>query len=152
MRYLLRSLGHDERPALFLIPLAWNAHLFLGFLNFIAAIPLCLVGLGIAAHLRRGFTVKRAIALAAVALVTFYMHVVPFAFLGLGAALVAVGDGVVDTMKRWVPLAPAAIAALIWSEQSPAGQSTMVAMSVGDAGAGPQPQFLDVRTSARRPR
>ena len=50
IRYLLRSLGRRESPALFAIPLTWNAHLILGFLNFIAAIPLCFVGLGLASY------------------------------------------------------------------------------------------------------
>jgi hypothetical protein len=133
MRSLLRSLGADERLALFVIPLTWNAHLILGFMNFVAAIPLALYGLALAVRLRSGFTWPRAIGLGAVALVCFYTHVVPFAFLGLGAAVCAIGGNVKDTLRRWAPLVPSALAALVWTRLSPAGESTLSAASGGGA-------------------
>lgn len=133
MRSLLRALGADERLALFVIPLTWNAHLILGFMNFVAAIPLALVGLALAARLRAQWSRRRAVLLAVVSIVCFYTHVVPFAFLGLGAALVAVGGGWVATARRWLPLAPAAIGALVWTQLSPAGESTLSAASGGGA-------------------
>ncbi len=133
MRMLLRSLGADERLALFVIPLTWNAHLILGFMNFVAAIPLALVGLALAVRLRGAFTRRRAIVLGAVTLICFYTHVVPFAFLGLGAAVIAIGGSWRDTLRRWLPLVPAALAALIWTRLSPAGESTLSAASGGGA-------------------
>lgn len=131
MRSLLRSLGADERLALFVIPLTWNAHLILGFMNFCAAIPLALWGLALAVRLRSEWSRRRALGLGVIALVCFYTHVVPFAFLGLGAALVAVGGGWRDTLRRWLPLVPSALAALIWTQLSPAGESTLSAASGG---------------------
>lgn len=139
MRSLLRALGRDERLALFVVPLTWNAHLILGFMNFIAAIPLMLVGLAIAVRLREAWSLRRAILLGAVTFVCFYTHVVPFAFLGLGAALVAIGEGWKETGKRWLPLVPPALAALVWSQLSPAGQSTVTAAS----GQGDRASFVE---------
>ncbi len=133
MRSLLRSLGADERLALFVVPLTWNAHLILGFMNFASAIPLALWGLALAVRLRAQWSRKRAIVLGAVAIVCFYTHVVPFAFLGLGAALVAIGGGWMQTARRWLPLVPSAIAALVWMQLSPAGESTLSAASGGGA-------------------
>ena len=134
MRALLRALGSDERLALLVIPLTWNAHLILGFMNFTAAIPLALWGLALAVRLRTGWTRRRAITLGAVTLVCFYTHVVPFAFLGLGAALLGLDHK--DwraTARRYVPLAPASAAMLLWTQLSPAGESTISAASGGGA-------------------
>ncbi|MBC7170956.1 MAG: hypothetical protein H5U40_00930, partial [Polyangiaceae bacterium] len=144
MRLLLRALGRDERPALFLAPLAWNAHLLLGFLNFIVALPLCLIGLAQAVELRREWSPLRAAGLAVVALVAFYTHVVPFAFLFLGAALVGLGGDLLSTWKRWLPLLPSAAAALVWAERSPAGQATTAAARIRTEEGAPTPQFLSV--------
>jgi hypothetical protein len=143
MRALLRALGRNEDAALLVFPLTWNAHLILGFLNFASAIPLALYGLALAVQLRREPTRARAVGLAAVALVAFLTHVVPFAFFAVGAALVAAGDDLRSTLRRLLPLVPAALAAVIWSQASPAGQSTLTAAFFSDAdGAGPQPQFM----------
>jgi hypothetical protein len=145
MRALLRALGRDERPALFVLPLTWNAHLVLGFFNFIAAIPLALVGLALAVRLRRAWSARRALGLATIALLTFYTHVVPFGFLGLGAGLVGLGGGLRASIRRLLPLVPAALAALLWMRTSPAGQVTASAARLGgeaDAPAGPR--FLSV--------
>lgn len=134
MRALLRALGGDERVALFVLPLTWNAHLILGFLNFVAAIPLALFGLALAVRLRRRWTRPRAVGLAVVALVCFYTHVVPFAFLGLGAALAGLDHRRwKDTLRRWLPLVPAAVATVAWTQLSPAGESTVDAAAGGGA-------------------
>jgi hypothetical protein len=131
MRSLLRALRADERLALFVVPLTWNAHLILGFLNFTAAIPLALIGLAIAVRLRETWSLKRAIALGVIAVLCFYTHIVPFAFLGLGAALVAIDRDWKRSIHRLLPLAPAGIAAIVWTQISAAGESTMSAASGG---------------------
>lgn len=133
MRALLRALGSDARLALLVVPLTWNAHLVLGFMNFVAAIPLALWGLALAVRLRTRFTLARAFGLGGVTLLCFYTHVVPFAFLGLGAAACGTGGGLRETLKRWAPLAPAGLAALVWTRLSPAGESTVSAASGGGA-------------------
>lgn len=131
LRSLLGALGNDERLALFAIPLTWNAHLILGFLNFTAAIPLALAGLAIAVRLRREWSLRRAILLGLVTVVCFYTHIVPFAFLGLGAALVAIDRDWKRSGYRLLPLVPAGIAAIVWTQVSAAGESTMSAASGG---------------------
>lgn len=132
LRALLRALGRDERLCLLAIPLTWNAHLILGFMNFAAAIPLAFLGLALAVRYRAAPTRGRAIGLGVVTLVCFYTHVVPFAFLGLGAALVAIEWGdFKTTFRRWLPLGPATVAMLVWTQLSPAGESTVSAASGG---------------------
>ena len=150
MRALLAALGRDVRACLIVLPLTWNAHLILGFLNFIAAIPLALLGLALAARLRRDYSHRRAVALAVVAALTFYTHVVPFGFLGLGAGLIAIGDGARATLRRWWPLLPATFAALAWSRYSPAGQSTLTAALLSDGSDGPQPQHMSWPDAVRQ--
>ena len=145
LRALLRALGRDEKLALFALPLAYNAHLILGFFNFLAAIPLALAGLALAVRLRERTTGGRALALAAIALVTFYTHVVPFAFLGLGAALIALGGGLRASVLRLAPLVPAG---LVWAQRSPAGQATTTA-ALGQPDAGPQPTFATASEALR---
>ena len=89
-------------------------------MNFVAAIPLALWP---GWHSRSASAVDRPdaapIALGLVTLVCFYTHVVPFAFLGLGAALVAIGEGWRETLRRWLPLVPAALATLVWTRLAP---------------------------------
>ena len=74
MRALLNSLHRDEGHALLALPLTWNMHLILGFLNFIAAIPMCFFGLSMAVQQRRAPRTGRAVGLAALCVVTFFMH------------------------------------------------------------------------------
>lgn len=138
LRALLRALGRDERHALFVLPLTWNAHLILGFLNFVAAIPLMLAGLATACRHRVAPTPLRGAGLAALLLLTFYTHVVPFGLLAVGTALVAIGPPLREAARRAWPLVPAAVAGVVWVSSSPAGQSTMAAAQ-GDAAAGDGP-------------
>jgi hypothetical protein len=140
LRSLLRSLDRDERFALFALPLTYNAHLILGFVNFLLAIALALWGLSLAVHQHTSPKLSRAVGLAFVALGCFYAHVVPFALLALGIGLVALGRDLRRTAERLLPLVPAAIAAAIWMFASPAGKATVHAASGG--AAGPQPTFV----------
>ena len=88
LRALLVSLGKDGRMALLAFPLAYNAHLILGFFNFIAAIPLWLYGTALAVRQLREPSPRRALGLTVLGVVCFYTHVVPFALLGVGVVLV----------------------------------------------------------------
>jgi len=129
LRSLLRALGKDGRMALLAFPLAYNAHLVLGFFNFIAAIPMWLWGTALAVRQLRAPTTVRAVGLAALSLVCFYTHVVPFALLGLGVVLVSLTRDVRRLAQRLAPLVPAGVAALYWLAKSPAGQATVMASS-----------------------
>jgi hypothetical protein len=89
LRLLLRALGRPVEYALFVLPLAYNAHVVMGFLGYVVAVTLMLWGLvfGVIALEREhyGWRVAQGI----VALACLYSHVVPFAFLmgGLGLAI-----------------------------------------------------------------
>jgi hypothetical protein len=142
LRSLLRSLRRDERFALFALPLTYNAHLILGFVNFLMAIALALWGLSLAVREREEPRPARAVGLAAVALACFYSHVVPFALLALGVGLIALGGDLRSTIRRSLPLVPALIAGLIWTLASPAGKATVRAAGGGDGG--PQASFVPI--------
>jgi hypothetical protein len=124
---LLKALGRDARLAIFAFGLTYNAHLVLGFFNFLASLPLLFWGLTAAVRLREQHSVKRIVVLGLIALVCFYMHVVPFAFLGVGAALVLTGDSVKLTAQRALAFVPSGIAAIGWLASTPAGRATLAA-------------------------
>jgi len=145
LRSLLRSLDRDERFALFALPLTYNAHLILGFVNFLMAIGLALWGLSLAVRLHSSFKTSRAIGLALLALACFYAHVVPFALLAIGVGLIALGRDWRATIRRLLPLVPAAIAALVWMIASPAGKATVHAANGGNAGS--QPTFVPIEVA-----
>lgn len=160
LRALLRAVGRSGWLALLALPLTWNAHLVLGFLNFVAAIPLAFAALAVAARDRRAEAPswRRGAALAGLLVLAFYTHVVPFAFAALGTALLAVeGRGLLardaaargaawrDTGRRLAPLAPAAVAGAVWTFTSPAGRATASASSLlGGGDGGPRPVFTPV--------
>ncbi|MGD8862963.1 MAG: hypothetical protein PVI30_23315 [Myxococcales bacterium] len=141
-RALLTALGRDGRMSILLFPLAYNAHLILGFLNFIAAIPLMLWGIALAVKQRRAPSARRGAGIALVSLLTFYTHVVPFALMALGIGLVALSRDVKQTLRGGLPLVPATVAALVWVLKSPAGQATVTAAA--GAERGPKPRFQTV--------
>jgi hypothetical protein len=145
---LLKQLDRDPRLAVFAFGLLYNAHLVLGFLNFVAALPLMFAGLCLALRFRLEPTRSRGLWLSGVLLVCFFMHVVPFAFLGLGAALVLLGDGVLATLKRAWVFAPAGGAFVAWLFLTPAGGSTLAAAGAETA-AKRGPQFATVAQALR---
>lgn len=144
-RNLLEALGKDGRLALLIFPLAYNAHLILGFFNFIAAIPLSLYGVAFAVRQRRGPSTTRAVGLALIAFVCFYTHVVPFALMALGVVLVSLSLDLRRSVNALLPLVPAGLGALVWLETSPAGRATLTAAR--GAERGPRPEFVPYRAA-----
>lgn len=140
LRSLLRALGRDERYALFALPFTYNAHLILGFVNFLWAIPLSFWGLALCVRQRREYRSSRGLALAGVALLCFYSHVVPFALLSLGALLIALQRELRATVRMLVPLLPAGVAGVFWAVLSPAGQATVTAAHGSTSGRVPSYQ------------
>lgn len=134
-RSLLASIGRDQRLALFSLPLTYSAHLVLGFLNFILALPLAFFGLSLVVRQRLGPTRARAVSVALIAVVLFYTHVVPFALFALGAVLVGLGGGVRPSLRRLVPLLPAGVAAALWFFLSPGGRAVAGAAGLAPDGA-----------------
>jgi len=122
---LLKALGRDERLALLLLPFAYNAHLLHGFVNFAAAIPLMLWGVALAVRLRHRWEPKGAMLLGALALLTFYTHVVPFGVLVLASVLVAVSRDRRAVARRLLPFGPALAAVVLWLWTSPAAKTLL---------------------------
>jgi hypothetical protein len=145
LRALCEATGNDWRLATLGFALTYNAHLVLGFLNFLAAIPLCLYGLALCVRQRRAPRPARALGLSALALVCFYTHVVPFAFLALGVVLLAPWSKPRALLQHALLLAPAGLAALFWMLRAPAGQATLNAAAGG--GSGPRAQFQPARAA-----
>jgi hypothetical protein len=145
LRALLRALGRDLRMALFVLPLTYNAHLILGFVNFLMAIPLALLGLALAVEQRYAPSKTRAVGLAFVALAAFYSHVVPFALLGLGMLVLTLQTDLRAMFLGLSPLLPSGLAAALWSSKSPAGQATLEAARGG--GALVEPTFQSAKTA-----
>jgi len=137
---LLRALGKDPRLALLCFPLAYNAHLVLGFFNFLSAIPLSLYGVALALRQRRAFTRRRALGLCGLAVICFYTHVVPFGLMCLAILLLGLSRRLATTWRMLLPLVPSGIAALVWLGQSPAGRATVTAAA--GAHEGPEPVFM----------
>jgi hypothetical protein len=150
VRYLLRNLGRDPRAAFLAFPLTYNAHFILGFFNFIAAIPLAVFTLALAVRQRKQPRLGREALFAALALVTFFTHVVPFAFLGLATLLLSAGDSLRATLRRLLPLVPAGAGALFWLLSSPAGRSTLQAVSGSATAAGPRALYQDPAQALRQ--
>lgn len=139
-RALGRRLGADPWNALLVLPLVWSSQLILGFVNFVAAIPLLLWGLALAVDLKETFSWKRAGVVAVITVLAFYTHVVPFGILALGVGLVALGRDWRVMPKRLAPLLPAVVAAGIWLARAPAGAAARTA-ALGTSAAGPKPVF-----------
>lgn len=144
-RSLLRALGKDERLALLCFPLTYNAHLVLGFFNFLLAIPLSLWGVALAVRQRRHYTHARAAGLAVLAVVCFYSHVVPFGLMCIAIGLCSLARKPLVMVRMLAPLVPSAIGALIWLRQSPAGQAT--ATAAAGASDGPQPLYRPAKVA-----
>jgi hypothetical protein len=149
LRYLLKTLGRPEWLALFALPLAYNAHLILGFVTFLMAIPAALWGLGLVARQRSVPSAWRPPLLAAVALFCFLSHVVPFAFLLLGCGLLALGSKPLVSVRLLAPLLPSMAAAALWLAESPAGRATWTAAHGGGGNAGPQPIYQPAAQALR---
>lgn len=124
MRRLLWALDKPQALALLALPMTYNANLGLGFLNFVAALPLMVLGLAVAVEQRAAPTRRGAAAFGLVAFGCFLMHVLPFGVLCIGAGLMALQRDARATARGLLPLAaPVALMAL-WSAVSQAGGAT----------------------------
>ena len=131
----LQALGRDRAWALLALPLTYNAHLILGFLNFIAALPLMCGGLALAVRQCQQFSRRRAWLIAGILVLCFFTHVVPFALLALGILLLGVRwPAGKQVLRLLLPLAPSVPPLLLWLWLSPAGRSTAKATGLS-AGA-----------------
>jgi hypothetical protein len=99
-RSLLRALGRDERLALFAVSIFWSRPLVMGFLPYVASMPVVAYGLALAVRQNEAPRRSRAFGLAALAVALFFLHVDPFLLFVLAAGLTRAVLGVRDVVRR----------------------------------------------------
>jgi hypothetical protein len=89
LRSLLRALDRDERLALFGAPAFWSAPLMMGFVTYVAAVPVATWGIALFVRQARRPSRARAVGIACLACILFGLHISAYlVFLG-SAGLVA---------------------------------------------------------------
>jgi len=119
---LLRELRRPTEYALLAFPFVYNAHAQLGFINFVAALPLLYFGIARTLAFRERGRRRDAVALGAIAALCFLTHVVPYVLL-VGSVIVSMATrSYRDWLLRCAPLAPSLLLAMAWSVKSPSGK------------------------------
>ena len=119
---LLRELRRPTEYALLAFPFVYNAHVQLGFINFVAAVPLLYFGITRTLAFRERGSKRDAAALAAIAALCFLTHVVPYVLL-LGSVLALMATrSYRDWLRRFAPVVPSLLLAMAWSITSRAGK------------------------------
>lgn len=131
LRALLRATGGDERYAFFALSLTYSAHVLLGFLSFLAAVPLALFAIAQAARYRRAPSVGGGVALGVLLVCLFYAHVMPYAFALLGVGIALLGGSLRAWLGAGLALAPSLGLTAHWASESEAGHSTLDALRAG---------------------
>lgn len=139
---LRRALGLDPWLGLMALVLVWNVHVFLGFINFIAAISLLLLGLALGTEERRAPSRRRRWILATLLVLTFLTHVVAYALLVAGLFVLGLEPKVKATLRACVPLIPSLVAAAGWSWLSPAGNDLVGILAAGAGKNDAQANFM----------
>ena len=117
LRSLLRALGRDERVAILAPATFWNRALTIGFLPFVASVPLALFALAALLRQLDKPTRKGGIVLAVLALVLFYTHVSSFVVFACAGAVMTLARARLDVKRiarMGLPLVPAGIGAVNW--------------------------------------
>lgn len=138
-RALLRALGRDPRLALFSPMLFWSRPLAVGFLPFVASIPIALATLALTVRALEAPSRRRIALLALSAVFLFYTHASSFLLVALvtAAMVVAARPPLRRVLAVGLALAPSAVLALAWWRRGslrsgPESESVMVRMSFGD--------------------
>ena len=134
MRSLLRTLGKDERLALFVFPFLINRWFLLGVLPFCLGIAAMLWALSLAIRYFERPSLRLGVLAGAMAAATFFCHIMPFGILGVGCALFFPYARPRRWLKAALPFLPVIALLILWSTMTSAGQVT--ATSLFTAGAG----------------
>lgn len=122
MLALLRAHGRDPALALLAAPLVYNVFFFMGFANYITALPLMLWGLALLQRCLNAPNWPRVAGLSALALVLFYSHAQAFALYGLLAGLTVLLGAPGWHPRHWwkaaLHMAPALLAMAVWTSRS----------------------------------
>lgn len=101
---LLRAVGRDPAACLLAAPLAFNVYLYMGFGNYVMALPMVLWGLALLVRLLDSWHPRRALGLALLVVVIFYTHVQALLmYLGLAAIVVFVRAPGLHPRHWWRP-------------------------------------------------
>jgi len=136
LRRLLRQLGADPNAALLSLPLLFNVHVLLGFINFVLAIPMLFFGLAAALGLRESQGRTGWLAVTGWAGLCFVTHVLPFALLMCG--LVVILLPLLVRKWRWAActLGPVMVLSLFWFFSTPSGDAVrQLLVGQGQVGA-----------------
>ncbi len=159
LRAVLRRTGRDPRLAALAWPLLWNPQMLLGFLNFLLGVPLALGALALLARREARRTRRAQAVLAALALATFYAHLIPYGMLGLGALLLLDVDALRDAQAPLAArlrafardalrdlgfLLPSLVAAAVWMLRTPANDASVRAGGVGVSARPEWPAFASL--------
>jgi len=126
LRSLLRALGRDERAAAFAPMIFWNRALLIGFLPFVASLPIAVFTVSLVVRQTRAPTRARGIAIGLVTLLLVYTHISAWVAacaiggaIALAACWIEVGEG--QKRPSFRPLftvvpafVPSGIGALVW--------------------------------------
>lgn len=117
LRSLLAALDRDERLALFAAPAFWSAPLMMGFVPYVAAVPVATWAIALFVRQLRSPSRRRGVGVACLACVLFCLHLSAYlVFLG-SAALLAVAllrrPGAMARALAWV--APSALLMGAWA-------------------------------------
>ena len=119
---LLRAHGRDPRVALLAAPFVYNPFLFMGFANYVTALPLVFWALALLQEALDAFSWRRLLSLTLVTLLLFYDHAQAFVFYGaLAGVTVLLGAQGVHPRHWWrqsLHMAVPALAMAWWMRQS----------------------------------
>ncbi len=141
LRSLLRAFGNDERLALLACPLFWCRPLVIGFLPYMAALPVVLFALSRVVMQLREPTRRRALTLAALAVLVFYLHISAYLVLVVVALALAALVRCAPRPRRRVH----ALRSLVWLLPSLAALGAWSLLSESDGG----PALLAHETAVR---
>jgi hypothetical protein len=118
---LLGSFDRDRRLAIFAPALFHTAPLYIGVYHFVAAVPVALAVVALVERELRAPRVLRAVALACVAVLLFYLHVSALAIALAAAGLLAVtaGKPISRVVRALSPLAPAVACLALFALRPP---------------------------------
>lgn len=140
-RALLRAFGRDERLAVFACSAFWSRSLVVGFLPYVASVPVVLYGLSLVARQARAPTTGRAVALGAVSVLLFFLHGNAFLFFVVCAPVstwmlrrARFGASATEHELWWLPwrfawLMPSLVIAGVWMSR---GSLAVRGRSLGD--------------------
>jgi hypothetical protein len=137
LRSLLRALQRDERLAIFGAFLFWSAPLMMGFVPYVASVPVVVWGLALVVRQAGTPSRARSYGLTLLALALFYLHVSGYLLFVLTAPALTItvlaGDrptrqawcrAARQTTRRMLWIVPSGLMAVVWGMQGSLARST----------------------------